>query len=367
MGLAGPRKRTKLSQDPNNTNWSRSTTNFGHKILTSQGWKPGDYLGAKDANHASHYSAANASHIRVLLKDDNLGLGAKRGSDNAETFGLSQFSGLLGRLNGKSEDVLKKETEARRDVELRLWQGRKHGVMNFVSAGFLVGDKIEDRPRVKSAKEMRSNMGVAEPDSKPDNTPVTQMAVEVDRAAKSSDKKSKKSKDPSKKRKRSSDDNDDEPTTATTTTTTHADAAVPPAATKEQDKEKESKSSDRKAAKAARKLARQQRREAKAAKKAAKQSKTSTKTAPQPQSSSKPELSSSDSGSDSDETEPSTTTTATTSAVASAPTSGTSTPTAGASGLGSIPRHAVRQRYIASKRMAGMDPRALKEIFMIKT
>ena len=108
MGLAGPRKRSKLSHDPNNTAWARSTDSFGHKILTAQGWKPGDYLGARDAEHASHYTAANASHIRVLLKDDNLGLGARRsggsgagGGANAETFGLSQLAGLLGRLNGK--------------------------------------------------------------------------------------------------------------------------------------------------------------------------------------------------------------------------------------------------------------------------
>lgn len=152
MGLAGPKKRSKISHDPNNTSWARDTSSFGHKILASQGWTPGQYLGAKDAAHASHYTAANASHIRVLLKDDNLGLGAKRGTENAETFGLSLFSGILGRLNGKSDVELEKEQNAQRDVQLAMYQGRRWGHMNFVSAGFLVGDRIEDlvKPLVAS-------------------------------------------------------------------------------------------------------------------------------------------------------------------------------------------------------------------------
>ncbi|KAF4555269.1 SNF2 family N-terminal domain-containing protein 10 [Elsinoe fawcettii] len=142
MGLAGPKRRTKISADPNNTSWSSRTDRFGHKILTSQGWTPGSFLGASDAKHQAHYTAANASHIRVLLKDDNLGLGASRSKEGAETFGLDQFSGLLGRLNGKSEEALGKEDDARRDVRLRLWADRRGGV-RFVSAGFLVGDKVE--------------------------------------------------------------------------------------------------------------------------------------------------------------------------------------------------------------------------------
>ncbi|KAG9661924.1 hypothetical protein KCU69_g14787, partial [Aureobasidium melanogenum] len=143
MGLAGPKRRSKIGTDPNNNNWAKATDSFGHKILASQGWKPGDTLGAKDANHASHYTVGSNSHIRVLLKDDNLGLGAARGGNNAETFGLSLYSGLLGRLNGKSEAEVEKQQTAQRDVELALYQGRKYGNINFISAGFLVGDKMD--------------------------------------------------------------------------------------------------------------------------------------------------------------------------------------------------------------------------------
>lgn len=134
--------RTKLSKDPNNTHWSNETDRFGHKILTGLGWTPGSTLGAKDASHADHYTAASASHIRVLLKDDNLGLGARRGKAD-EQFGLSIFQNLLGRLNGKSDTELEKEDEKRRDVQLKQFQSQRFGAMHFVSGGFLVGDKIE--------------------------------------------------------------------------------------------------------------------------------------------------------------------------------------------------------------------------------
>ena len=78
-----------------------------------------------------------------MLREDNLGLGAQVGRVNAETFGLSLFSGVLGRLNGKSDAELQKHQSALRDAELRTYQAQKYGHMNFVYGGFLVGDRIE--------------------------------------------------------------------------------------------------------------------------------------------------------------------------------------------------------------------------------
>ncbi|KAI9717307.1 MAG: hypothetical protein M1812_004834 [Candelaria pacifica] len=144
MGLSGSRKRAKISNDPRNTNWSRSTSTFGHKILTAQGWTPGSFLGAQDASHAEFHTEANASHIRVAMKDDNLGVGA-RGSrqPEGECVGLDAFQGLLGRLNGKSDQTLEKEQQSRNDVKRVLYTERRWGGMHFVKGGLLVGDKIE--------------------------------------------------------------------------------------------------------------------------------------------------------------------------------------------------------------------------------
>ena len=151
-----------MSHDPNNTSWSRSTDTYGHKILSAQGWKPGDYLGAEDATHSDRYTAANASHIRILLREENLGLGAQIGKVNADTFGLSSYSGVLGRLNGKSDAELQKQQGALRDAELRTYQAQKYGLMSFVSGGFLVGDRIEPEPSEDGVQNDRPSTQLVE-------------------------------------------------------------------------------------------------------------------------------------------------------------------------------------------------------------
>jgi Pin2-interacting protein X1 len=152
-------RRTKISHDPNNTSWSRSTTSFGHKILTAQGWAPGTLLGAKNAPHAQFHSAASASHIRIALKDDNLGLGAKRGSGQAEgeCTGLSAFQGLLGRLNGKAEEEVDKEQKAKEDIQREMIMEKRWGLIRFVKGGFLIGDKIEELIDNKTDRTQRGN------------------------------------------------------------------------------------------------------------------------------------------------------------------------------------------------------------------
>lgn len=112
--------------------------------MAAQGWVPGSYLGAKNAAHASHYTDANASHIRVLLKDDNLGLGAGSSKSDGENFGLGSFQDILGRLNGKSGEQIKKEQAVRADLGRRSYVEKKWGPSRFVSGGYLVSEKVEE-------------------------------------------------------------------------------------------------------------------------------------------------------------------------------------------------------------------------------
>lgn len=137
-------RRAKFAHDPNNLWWSRSDTRYGHRILQSQGWQPGDFLGAKDAPHAKFYSAANASHIRVALRDDNLGLGARYGAAGGEweSTGLDGFQDLLGRLNGLAPQELENKQQARATLKRNRYAEKRWGSLNFVSGGLLVGDKI---------------------------------------------------------------------------------------------------------------------------------------------------------------------------------------------------------------------------------
>ncbi|KAI0447326.1 hypothetical protein F4803DRAFT_546224 [Xylaria telfairii] len=159
MGLAGPRNRRKLDHDPNNTKWTRDETTFGQKILRAQGWQPGKFLGAQDTTHAQLHSVASLAPIKINLKDDTLGLGAKiRQKQSDECTGLDVFKDLLGRLNGKSEETLEKERQVRSEIKTNLVVERKYGPMRFVSGGLLVGDHmmaelVDKKPACTPVKE----------------------------------------------------------------------------------------------------------------------------------------------------------------------------------------------------------------------
>ncbi|KAH7062437.1 hypothetical protein B0J12DRAFT_237912 [Macrophomina phaseolina] len=353
MGLAGPKNRTKISADPNNTTWSKSTDRFGHKILLKQGWTPGSYLGAKDAKHASHYTAANASHIRVAVKDDNLGLGAKRGKAENETFGLTAFQGLLGRLNGKSDGELKKEESTARDLHLRLYQNQRWGSVRFVSGGLLVGDKIEQLNETENpayglpikSSSTESESAEAEHSEKKRKRTEEEDAPKLKKKKTKSDLKrdsggssQEDSEAPAKKKKSSKSkkakkSKDEEPSTSNAASSTGS-------AEEQEDRDK---------------LDKKARREAKKALRAARIAKKETKKSEKEKRRQKDRKDPDSEGSSSDDEAPPSKATSTSA-------SGTTTPSHNFAGG----RLAVRQRYIAQKKKASMDPQALKEIFMIK-
>lgn len=326
MGLSGVKNKSKLSHDPNNTNWSKSTTNFGHKILAKQGWKPGDYLGAENAAHSEHYTAANASHIRVVLREENMGIGVQVGKGNAETFGLSMFSGLLGRLNGKSEEEVEKKQAALRDVELGMFHGRKYGTMNFVSGGLLVGDKMEfPKSTVLPGKKRKAEEQavVEEPETKKTKQ---SMEPEAESSANVDEERSKKIEKKQRKERKERE--------AKAKEERRLQKAARKAEKSSKSSTDDSEKSRLKAEKRARKEERRARKEQKRARRAAKEENRSKST------------------------------TETSAATSSSESDGTATPPVANTVFGG--RHAVRQRYIMQKRRAHMDPQALKEIFMLQ-
>ncbi|KAI9658800.1 MAG: telomerase inhibitor [Alyxoria varia] len=144
MGLAEPKRRKKLSYDPNNTAWTRSD-GFGRKILSSQGWSPGNYLGAKDAEHAGHFSKASASGVSIKLKDNNFGVGVKSQALPSASYNslLSAYDNILGKLNGKTDAELGIEKEEKAAIGRRMYTMQRYGTTHFVRGGYLVGDRIE--------------------------------------------------------------------------------------------------------------------------------------------------------------------------------------------------------------------------------
>lgn len=88
------------------------------------------------------YTAASATHIKAVVKDDTLGLGA--GSKRLdEPTGLGAFQGLLGRLNGKSDAELEKEERTRDDAKLARYAATKWQAVRFISGGLLTQEKNE--------------------------------------------------------------------------------------------------------------------------------------------------------------------------------------------------------------------------------
>ncbi|CAO2649139.1 Nn.00g100880.m01.CDS01 [Neocucurbitaria sp. VM-36] len=370
MGLAAPKNRSKISNDPQNTTWANNTSRFGHRILTSQGWQPGDSLGATDASHAAHYTAASQSHIRVFLKDDNLGLGAKRGSERAENFGLAGLESILGRLNGKEAEV-KKEEERREEIEKRAFVYRKYGMMNFISGGYLVGDKITKSADLKKDLEVKIEVK-SEPESDDGRVEKKSKKRKREERAKRDAVEERTEEEPTLKRKKKSMDLREE---ARREMDSESSRARKDKKNKKNKKAKPSTSSDLEPGtsdaptpssdpelltdKARRKEEKRARKEEKKLKKALRKA---AKKAAKPNEAAR-DVSSESEGEDS---------TPGASAPSSVPATGTSTPVLTSAGLtfnasNARGMHAVRQRWIRQKKAATMDAQAMKEIFMIKT
>lgn len=123
--------------------------------MTTLGWKEGQSLGNRFSAHVGPNDVERlaAARVGMLFKDDNLGLGAKkRGKDvEAQRTGLDAFQGLLGRLNGKEEEELKREEKKVEDRRLEMYVRGRWGGMVFVRGELLVGD-MKDKKQEKAEK-----------------------------------------------------------------------------------------------------------------------------------------------------------------------------------------------------------------------
>lgn len=364
MGLAGAKNKRKLGNDPNNTKWSRNTDTFGQKILRAQGWQPGDYLGAKDAAHAEWHTEANTTHIRVTLKDDTLGLGAKRNNGD-ECTGLDAFQHLLGRLNGKSDEALETEQKARDEVKLSLYMQRKFGVMRFVKGGWLVGDQVKQtpdeaaeeapdstevseasEPAAVESKKRKADRGSDPEDDKPSKKEKKSKKRKAESEADVDGEGGKKKKDKKSKRRRDESEESGEPavTPETAESPDEADSASDAAKAK---KEKKEKKRDKKDKKDKKEKKEKRRKDKAAAESGAETGDSISKEKKRRRKDAALESSSTPTSADSSLPTPSG--------------SGYSTPVPTSS------RYLARSRFIAQKKLAFADSAALNQIFMIKS
>lgn len=187
MGLAGVSKKIKYGKDPRNLGWSNNTERFGHKHMSKLGWKDGEGLG-----HEDRKAQSITQNIKIVLKDDNVGLGAGLAkADKDEAFGLMDFQKLLGKLNGRAQEIEAEVERQQKDV-LR----GKFGMV-FVSGGLLQGT-------IEEFNKKRGSEAVEESDS---DSEESESESDDDKKSRKSSKKEKKDK---KSKKRKADDDSDE-------------------------------------------------------------------------------------------------------------------------------------------------------------
>ena len=325
--------------------------------MRSQGWAPGEYLGAKDASHSEYYGAASASHIRAVIKDDNMGLGARRNQGD-ECTGLDALQDLLSRLNGKSEEAMGEERRKREDTKINKYLHRKLGTVRFVYGGLLVGDKVQEL--ADSLKE--KDQGAARVPG-PDGAGPPSAEGEGAKKEKKSSKKRKSedregtASEPKKSKKRKTGDADEDSKSKRKDKKDKKDKKK----SKDKDVAREDSEASQKddesdEAAATLKKAKKEKKEKKEKRRKAKEGDDDEKSADAPDSQSrkkKKRKSDSEAGGEASQA----------STKASTPSgSGISTPISGA-----VPhRHLARSRFIAQKRAAVMDQAALNQIFMVK-
>ncbi|KAI9092430.1 hypothetical protein DFS34DRAFT_688207 [Phlyctochytrium arcticum] len=125
MGLAGARNKQRIGSDPQNKNWKNDVNNFGFRMLSKMGWADGKGLGVKEDGEVSH--------VKVRLKEDNLGLGAdKRNVDNW-LGNQNAFDDILSSLNSNAAaDTTSIETTSETTVETARAPGRLYHRRKFV-------------------------------------------------------------------------------------------------------------------------------------------------------------------------------------------------------------------------------------------
>jgi len=331
MGLAAPKDRTKLARDPRNTFWTNDTSRFGHRYLSQLGWAPGSTLGdTSSAYHRSgHVTEASSTGVRIALKDDTLGIGAKRGAQEDECFGLLGLQGLLGRLNGDEKAVEGVRIETQRRTEERLHS--RYGI-RFVRGETWRSSEIEElRERMVGEKRKREEEEEGSKELKR-------------RKSKSKSKKEKRGKLAEASTSVAQSDDDDEADAKpklskkekSTKKRTSEDSSTPEETTEKSKKKKKSKRSPKPDSSD----------EGEDTKSKSKKKRDHSKKSKDKRSKKKKEKRKRESSSSSDNEE-STTTVEKVAAVLTG-------------------RQALRSRYIAAKRGAMLDAKALNEILMIK-
>ncbi|WBW73526.1 ribosome biogenesis protein, G-patch domain, PINX1 family Pxr1 [Schizosaccharomyces osmophilus] len=171
MGLAGNKAKQQIGADPRNSRWAKNKDRKGFKLLASYGWQDGNGLGQQQHGRIHN--------IKVSLKDDTLGIGAKPSNDT-EWSGLGEFNAIFGRLNGDENAYgmsaekarHRKQLDQRQDAEAKNLRSLELA-RRFVLGGTFTSEftdwmkkAAEDENRIAEASSDDENSGSSEKESK---------------------------------------------------------------------------------------------------------------------------------------------------------------------------------------------------------
>ncbi|XP_014235024.1 PIN2/TERF1-interacting telomerase inhibitor 1-like [Trichogramma pretiosum] len=88
--LAAPRQKQKWTLNPQGKQWSKDSSKLGQRMLEKMGWSSGKGLGA--------HEQGMTEHIRVKVKNDQVGLGHEKNKDDQWTVHQDSFNDLLANL-----------------------------------------------------------------------------------------------------------------------------------------------------------------------------------------------------------------------------------------------------------------------------
>ncbi|KAI9018284.1 hypothetical protein DFJ74DRAFT_770070 [Hyaloraphidium curvatum] len=109
MGLAEPRRRQRISADPQNQTWARDKSKFGYVLMQKMGWSAERGLGKN--------GEGMKEHIKLWKKEDSLGVGATKKTVDAWLDNTDAFDALLKSLNQDAAGSSEKGAESDADTE----------------------------------------------------------------------------------------------------------------------------------------------------------------------------------------------------------------------------------------------------------
>ncbi|OXU20369.1 hypothetical protein TSAR_005882 [Trichomalopsis sarcophagae] len=106
--LAGPKRKQKWTLNPRGKHWSEDSNKFGQKMLEKMGWTSGKGLGAKEQGMVEH--------IRVKVKNDQVGIGFDKNRDDQWTEHQDDFNSFLQNLQKEQAGAPAKIPEEKEKV-----------------------------------------------------------------------------------------------------------------------------------------------------------------------------------------------------------------------------------------------------------